>query len=272
MSSGWIKCANDIGDHRKAIDIHEDMYLACLGLWLVCTGWCDRHLTNGVIPKRAVKRIGGEWWQEPAAELVRVGFFEDSGDDFVLHDYLDWQTSAEEKTARSKAQRDRVKKRWDTAGNTNGNTAGNTNRNTDKTRLEENRKDKRENAREDEICEEKDPPSYANDLPSCLHLLKSGGVSAAALIMRTLDAKWCGNFSATDRGEFTAALVSGCLPGCDGNKKQAAWCAEHLLGDEREWPGIIERHASPAGWKASRLLAKALREDRRPAATTRRRT
>jgi hypothetical protein len=29
-------------------------------------------------------------------------------------------------------------------------------------------------------------------------------------------------------GLFCGAVREGCLPGCDGNKKQCVWCVEHI--------------------------------------------
>jgi hypothetical protein len=126
---GWIRFDNGIGNHRKALELSEHLYLPALGLFLVSVAYCDQQRTDGFMPAKALPRISFGDYQLAADELVRVGLFETVQDGYQIHDYLDWQMSREQIEAQSKRQRDKALKRHhgptDAAGIADSGAAGN---------------------------------------------------------------------------------------------------------------------------------------------------
>lgn len=60
--------------------------------------------------------------------------------------------------------------------------------------------------------------------------------------------------SQTDLGEFWQHVHDGCLPNCEHSYGQVTWCTCHIMQK-------IEQKATQS-WKTSRILKRALREDR----------
>lgn len=85
----WIVVHDGMPDHPKIEALTDRSFRALITLWC----WCSRQLTDGRVPKSA--------WEKrttPAVrrELIASGLVEQlpSGD-VSMHDYLDWQRSAE---------------------------------------------------------------------------------------------------------------------------------------------------------------------------------
>jgi len=97
--------------HEKAIKAGGD----AIWLWLAMKAYAKREGTNGRIPGVKIGRLEGP---EPskqrrlAKRLVAVGLLESCGEDFNLHDYLDWEESAEQAEEKRAAARKR-KRDWD---------------------------------------------------------------------------------------------------------------------------------------------------------------
>lgn len=73
------------------------------------------------------------------------------------------------------------------------------------------------------------PPSYAA-LPECFARyprVKIDGIPLPAFVPRSFEAKY-GMASPAKFGTFASTVRDGCLHGCDGNQRQACWCAEHI--------------------------------------------
>lgn len=102
----WIKLEDSFVDHPKVADAGH------LAGWLYVCGlcYCSRHLTDGRIPKTVVPRLTD--LAKPmvvARRLVEVGLWLDRGDCYEVHDYDDYQRSAEQvvrerETARRRQQ------------------------------------------------------------------------------------------------------------------------------------------------------------------------
>ena len=107
----WVRFDNGIGNHRKALELSDKHYLAALGLLLVCVGYCDSQRTDGFIPAKALRRIADGDYKTPLGELVRVGFLEETPDGYQVHDYLDWQQSAEQIEEYSRSQSEKAKRK-----------------------------------------------------------------------------------------------------------------------------------------------------------------
>ncbi len=80
-------------DHPKAIEAGEDP----ASLYLRGLIYCAKHLTDGRIPKGALRILTGKRQADKhAARLVDVRLWEDTGDAWLVHDYHDWNDTAEE--------------------------------------------------------------------------------------------------------------------------------------------------------------------------------
>lgn len=105
---GWIKLDDAFLDHRKFLAAGP---LAGY-LNIAAMAWSNRNRTNGFIPRRQVRRLvdfegfaceypnDGLIEADPldlAAQLVLCKLWKPEGQSgFVIHDYLEWQNSAEE--------------------------------------------------------------------------------------------------------------------------------------------------------------------------------
>jgi uncharacterized protein YdaU (DUF1376 family) len=110
-------------------------------------------------------------------------------------------------------------------------------------------KPERESAPATDHIEEKEPPTY-DALPECFSrypTVKFDGIPLADFIPQAFERKF-GMVSPMRYGAFCAAVKAGCLPGCDGSKKQCVWCVEHI--------------DMKIGAKSERLLMMSMRSDR----------
>jgi hypothetical protein len=88
----WVRLDDGFPDHPKAVQAGP---LAC---WLyVCSlAYANRYLTDGFIPDRQIARlIDAKKPAALAAILVSVGLWEEIEGGYRIHDYLDYQPSAE---------------------------------------------------------------------------------------------------------------------------------------------------------------------------------
>ena len=91
-------------DHPKAKRAGGD---ACW-LWVCGYAWVQRNLTGGRIPKAAVPSLSDR--RSPmrlARRLVEVGLWHEDGDDFVMHDYVPRNPTAERARSHKESQKDR---------------------------------------------------------------------------------------------------------------------------------------------------------------------
>ena len=110
---GYIKVSNDIGGSQEALDLPEDTFLAGIGLYVACLGYCDRQRTDGRIPRRALRVIApGIDCGHVVADLERVGFLESTPDGWTIPGYLDWQRSREQIENASEKGRRASNTRW----------------------------------------------------------------------------------------------------------------------------------------------------------------
>lgn len=88
----WVRIDDSFPDHPKALQAGP---LAC---WLYVCGiaYANRHLTDGFIPARQVSRlIDAKKADALAAALVEAELWEAVDGGYQVHDYLDYQPSAE---------------------------------------------------------------------------------------------------------------------------------------------------------------------------------
>jgi hypothetical protein len=104
----WVKLDDGFADHPK---IERAGPLAAW-LHVVAMCYCARHLTDGIVPKSKAKRLADiPSVGRHIAALVDAGLWEDAGENYVLHDYLDYQPSRTEVLAERAQARDRMAKR-----------------------------------------------------------------------------------------------------------------------------------------------------------------
>ncbi len=104
---GWSKLYDDLATHPKFVAAGGD------AAWLYICGQCysSGHLTDGRIPKAMVPRLSDRRHPDRlAAELVKVGLWEDAGDHYQQHDYTEMQTTREEREAGRDDARERQRR------------------------------------------------------------------------------------------------------------------------------------------------------------------
>lgn len=103
----WVKLDDQLPEHEKITEAgHEAAWLFVCGL---C--YCGRRLSDGVIPKNVLRRLSDLKRPERAAErLVEVGLWEDEGDWWSVHNYLDYQPSRSQVESQRDSARERQRK------------------------------------------------------------------------------------------------------------------------------------------------------------------
>ncbi len=98
----WFRLDDEMPTHPKIGDAGGD----AAWLWICAGCWCAKWGTNGRIPKHQIPRISDRRSPMKLAErLVSAGLLEESGDYFVVHDYLEYQPSADEVRAMREKKR-----------------------------------------------------------------------------------------------------------------------------------------------------------------------
>jgi hypothetical protein len=89
----WVQLDDQIANHPKILKAGPD----AAWLWACALAYCQNHLTDGYVPRSALRSLGG--FKNPvglADRLVEArvrpeghGLFERRGEDYAVHDYLD---------------------------------------------------------------------------------------------------------------------------------------------------------------------------------------
>lgn len=88
----WGRVDDSLSDNPKVYSLRPEMRLPCLGLNVLAWAWCNRYLTDGVIPADVVTQVMGGT-TALADELVRVNLWERTDSGFVVHDFLIYNPS-----------------------------------------------------------------------------------------------------------------------------------------------------------------------------------
>lgn len=104
----WVYLDDQFPDHPKVVTAGDD------AAWMFVCGlaYCRRYSTGGRIPKGQVQKLTGH--RQPAKlakRLLEVVLWEDGGDDYVVHDYDDWNKP---QASRTEAARKAARARWGT--------------------------------------------------------------------------------------------------------------------------------------------------------------
>lgn len=113
----WVRLESDFPNHPKVIAAGGDAAL----LFVAGLCYCNAHLTNGRIPGAVIPRLTDR--KRPTAlarRLVEVGMWTEDGDGYLVHDFLEYQPSADA----VKAQRADVAEKRAAAGRMGGIASG----------------------------------------------------------------------------------------------------------------------------------------------------
>lgn len=104
----WVRLDDSFADHPKIE--RAGPLAAWLHVAALC--YCARQLTDGRIPQaKALRLTDIPQPEEHVSALLRVGLWIEDGDDYVLHDYLDYQPSRADVEAERSAARERMAKK-----------------------------------------------------------------------------------------------------------------------------------------------------------------
>lgn len=107
----WVRLDENFSDHPKVQRIAEWERPLAVYLHLMALCWSSRQLTDGWIPKTGINRLAPELLDyDPdgsgrvtptamATLLVAAGLWEDHGDRYRIHDYLEYQPSRDQVVA-----------------------------------------------------------------------------------------------------------------------------------------------------------------------------
>jgi hypothetical protein len=84
----WAKIDDKLCTHPKFVGLP----LAPRGLWVTALSWSSMQLTDGHIPRSALRLFGAQ--PRDARRLVEAGLWEEDGDGWRFHDWSDYQPSA----------------------------------------------------------------------------------------------------------------------------------------------------------------------------------
>jgi len=118
----WIKVDDDFYDHPKFLALTH----SGVALWVTALAWCGHHKTDGVIPRAAVQRLGHDF--ATADALVAAGLWITTDTGWRVHEFTEYQRSAEQVEKLSAAGRKAAAQRW---SGSRSHTNRNANRNAD---------------------------------------------------------------------------------------------------------------------------------------------
>lgn len=123
----WVRIDDQFADHPKVVGLSSDAFR--LHVSAMC--YCSAQLTDGRVTALLTRRL--TWFvtdtESVTNELVTAGLWEKDGDDYMIHDYLEYNPSADEVRQQRKANADRQAKHRNSKRNTNRNGVSNALRN-----------------------------------------------------------------------------------------------------------------------------------------------
>lgn len=119
----WVRLDDQFADHPKVLRLSSDAFR--LHVSAMC--YCSAQLTDGRVTPLLTRRL--TWFvTDPSQiinELVTAGLWESDGDDYIIHDYLEYNPSADDVRQQRKANADRQAKHRDSKRNTGTNAVSN---------------------------------------------------------------------------------------------------------------------------------------------------
>lgn len=133
----WFKLDCGSLTHPKVIDLDDNEFR----FWIQCIAYAAEHGTDGVIKRSWVMRVA----QRPieiAHRLIEIGLMDENGEDFMLHDYLQYQPHSSHWKNLREAGRKGAEVRWAKAKAMASPNGTNTNTNTNTNTKEKKEKEK----------------------------------------------------------------------------------------------------------------------------------
>jgi hypothetical protein len=101
----WVKLDDSFYSHPKVVNAGHE----AVGLYVTALSYSSHHLTDGHVPEAWVKQQVGSRTRKLVTALVDQRLWEPNGTGWVIHDYLDYNPTAE--SIRAKRQKDSERKR-----------------------------------------------------------------------------------------------------------------------------------------------------------------
>lgn len=93
----WFKVDDGLPTHHKVLSIPRGRRRReAVGSWTLAGAWCSGNKTEGRIPKPALVDL--DIPQKVADDLVAAGLWRDEGLHYQMHDFLDYNPTAEQVT------------------------------------------------------------------------------------------------------------------------------------------------------------------------------
>lgn len=106
----WFRVDSDFHEHPKVLLLRDNRHgTAAIALWLYAGCWCNRHATNGHVPRHLLRLL--QFTPAAAKALVEVGLWEVAPKGWMYKDWLDYQPSADDIKERREAWRERQQRR-----------------------------------------------------------------------------------------------------------------------------------------------------------------
>lgn len=108
----WFKVDDRFPEHPKLEAVLDEprLYAEVLALWLSAGCYCARNLTDGRVPKSALRALVPFAAAKAAAALVDAGLWIDDGKAYLFHDWTDYQPTREQVLREREAARERMRK------------------------------------------------------------------------------------------------------------------------------------------------------------------
>ena len=125
MTLVWTKLDDALLDHRKVFDagdrLGKDGPALAIGLYVIGLLWANKQLSDGFLPTAVVKRF--RHVDRPlavAAALAEAHLWEEVEGGYRIHDYHEWNYSAEQVNERRKFDRERKRVNGSKGGRKHG--------------------------------------------------------------------------------------------------------------------------------------------------------
>jgi hypothetical protein len=102
----WVKIDDNAPHHKKMLKAGP----AACWLWVCGLAYCQKHHTDGFIPAEALPWLGVQGPHKLAGLLGIAGLWHAAENGWLVHDYLTWNDSAEDRRAKSEDKTDRQQK------------------------------------------------------------------------------------------------------------------------------------------------------------------
>jgi hypothetical protein len=99
---GWVRLEDNVYDHPKLIRVSK----GTRWVWVAALAYSNRHLTDGFVPKKALKLVEGS--PADARHLVHNGLWEIVDGGWLIHDYAKYQKSRTQVENERASARDRM--------------------------------------------------------------------------------------------------------------------------------------------------------------------